>query len=701
MGTSQPTEVIVVTNEIVIVQGRGFVVSDLNGNFGPRGTQGFFYSDTRYLSRLELLINGQVPRHLTARQVDPYSAVFVQTNPIEEGLPRDTLAIVRERFVGDGMHEDINLENYGLEPLAVRLSLSVDADFVGILQVRGGEIRSLAPVKMEKQEGIDLSFQMGEGESARSCLITFSEPPTSMDEKSAHWDVTLRPHGKMHICVEVRPVIGNVEVVPLFSCGSFGIPPPDSLLAGRYERREQAPVLESDSHDFDHTYRKSVEDLASLRFPVDGDLWVTAAGLPWFIAVFGRDSLITGIQTLLLGPEALLASLRTLARYQGKTVNEFREEQPGKILHEIRLGPLAARGDVPFARYYGTVDATPLFLIALRELYRWTGDLGLVQELLPNAEAALGWIDEFSDLDGDGFVEYPGFSEKGLANQGWKDSGDSIRFADGGIAQGPIALSEVQAYVYRAKKGMAELYEALDRSGEAAPLREQATALREQFHQAFWMEAEACYALALDGEKRQVDSVTSNAGQCLWGGIIEAKYAAPVVERMMADDMFSGWGIRTMSSKMSGYNPISYHNGTVWPHDNSLIAAGMAAYGFRTEATRVAEAILEVSRYFPDHRLPELFSGYSKGQPRFPVEYPTANSPQAWAEGSIPLLLQTVLGLEPDEERGLSADPVLPEGMTRAALSGVQVGGRRHDVIIRGHRLLAPSPQEAVIITPR
>jgi glycogen debranching enzyme len=399
-----------------------------------------------------------------------------------------------------------------------------------------------------------------------------------------------------------------------------------------------------------------------------------AAGLPWFMTVFGRDSLITSFQALPFTPELAETTLRVLSRYQGTKVDDFRDEEPGKILHEIRFGELTHFDERPHSPYYGTADATPLFLVLLDEYERWTGDTRLVRELEPNARAALQWIDEHGDRDGDGYVEYERRNtETGLENQCWKDSWDSIRYADGRVAKGPIATCEIQGYVYDAKVRTARLAREIWNDQDlAARLDYEAAELRDRFNRDFWLADRNYFALALDGKKRPVDAITSNAGHLLWSGIADDDKAEAVAQHLVGDTLFSGWGVRTMAEGEGGYNPIRYHNGTVWPHDNSLIAAGLARYGYRAEAARVAFATLEAATYFR-YRLPEVFAGYRRRRTSFPVEYPTASSPQAWATGAPLLCLRVLLGLEPEAD-DLHVNPVLPERIERIEL--LEIPGR-------------------------
>jgi len=454
-----------------------------------------------------------------------------------------------------------------------------------------------------------------------------------------------------------------------------------------------APKLSSDWQSLELTYHRSLIDLAALRFypPILAEMALPAAGLPWFMAVFGRDSLLTSYQALPYTPELAETTLQVLAARQGSRVDDFRDEEPGKILHELRFGELTAFEERPHSPYYGTADATPLFLVLLDEVERWTGNVDLVRGLEAEARAALAWIDDYGDRDEDGYVEYERRNtDTGLENQCWKDSWNSILFADGTLAPGAIATCEIQGYVYDAKRRCARLArEVWDDPELAARLESEAAALKERFNEDFWLPERQFFALALDGAKRQVDSLTSNIGHLLWSGIVDDDKAGAIARHLLGPQLFSGWGIRTMAEDERGYNPLGYHVGTVWPHDSSLIAAGLARYGYRDEAARIAFAVLEAAAFFR-HRLPEVFAGYPREQTGFPVEYPTACSPQAWASGAPLLLVTTLLGLEPGSD-GVSTDPVLPDGIGRLELAFESPVGVR-----RGTP--APAPHERRVV---
>jgi glycogen debranching enzyme len=445
-----------------------------------------------------------------------------------------------------------------------------------------------------------------------------------------------------------------------------------NIRGGLVQWLEGAPKVNAYPDQVRALYLRSLIDLAALRFHPDTfpDASVPAAGLPWFMALFGRDSIITSYQSLPFVPELSATTLRLLAQSQGTKIDDFREEEPGRILHEIRFGEMTAFNERPHSPYFGTSDATPLFLVLLDEYERWTGDAALVRELEPAARAALNWIDRFGDRDGDGYVEYERKHELGLENQCWKDSWNSILFSDATVAVPPIATCEIQGYVYDAKKRCARLARLIWKDEDLADqLEREAESLKKRFNEEFWIADRKFFALALDGKKRKVDSLTSNIGHLLWSGIVESEKVPEIVSHLMGPRLFSGWGIRTMGDGEAGYNPIGYHNGTVWPHDNSIIAAGLWRCGRRQEAADVVSGILISSRFFR-FRLPEVFAGYSRKETGFPVEYPTASSPQAWAAGAPLLGIRVLLGMEP-VENALSADPFLPEWIGTLAVENI------------------------------
>ena len=639
-------------DEVAVVDGRAFMLSDELGDVLPGSAHGLFVDDTRFLSTYTLELNGARCVPLGAGNPSHRSAYFYATNAADGIAPGGTLSVVRERSINGRLRDELTLANHGDRPTSVTLSLQLAVDFADVFEVRRSEPGRPPALACSSVDGHDVEYRLlRDGLECRT-LIHSSEPAAIWGDR-LEFSITLAPRQDWRLTLDVHHALAE----PAGPTPRAGVTPLESGwttdhafwdLAGMPAPEEPAPglpSLETTDPLLRHAWERAIQDLAALRMPGPHNYPLLAAGLPWFMAVFGRDSLIAGLQTLSLGPELALGALHTLAAEQAHEFDDFRDAEPGKIPHEIRHGVLARAGHVPHACYYGTIDATPLFLVLLAETWRWTNDPSLVRKLLPAARAALDWIDQRGDLDGDGFLEYRRRSPRGLENQGWKDSHDSVRFADGRPAGGPIALCEVQAYVYRAKVGMAQLYEALGQTAKAGTLRRQAEELRHRFDAAFWMPDERCYALALDGAKRRVDAVSSNAGQCLWSGIVLPERAGQLAQRLFEEDLWSGWGIRTLSTRMAAYNPISYHNGSIWPHDNSLIAAGLAAHGFENEASQIIQGLLAAAERFPEFRLPELFAGYPRRLNSAPVEYPNANGPQAWAAGAVILMAQTMLEL--------------------------------------------------------
>lgn len=671
-------------DNVVVSAGSVFAVSSRSGDIEAGTTQGFYADDTRFLSSYRLKLNGREPESTGAGTFDNSMASFYQSSVRGRSLPPGSVSLTRDRYVALGLHEDITLVNHSSKTKSVRLELSFDADFADVFEVRLGNIRKVGRVVAESTEVQQLRLVYHRDHFHRETRLDFSAEAVIRGKK-ATFEVVLQPKIPWKTCVTILPV-GDSEPQPMSCVESvLGSPfgqyhPEERLPIGSLTQEEvrrpldEVPRLETDHTGLLMSFNQAVADLRSLRIEYNPGHYILAAGLPWFMTVFGRDSIISSIQTKLLEPELMVGTLNALASLQADEVNQFREAEPGKIIHELRKGELSVLEEVPHSRYYGSVDATPLFLVLLWEAYQWTADLALLRNFLPSAEAALRWIDEYGDSDGDGFVEYKRRSPRGLRNQGWKDSSDSISFADGTLAEGAIALCEVQGYVYDAKCKMAEVYRVLGDLAKAGQLNQEAEGLKKRFDQAFWMPREGYYAVALDGRKRQVGSITSNPGHCLWSGIVPQEKAGMVAERLLSPDMFSGWGIRTMSTEMVRYNPGSYHNGSVWPHDNSIIAAGLAQYGFFREANQVAMALTDAAVAFPNYRLPELFAGYPRREHSFPVSYTAANSPQAWASRAVIHLLETILGVIATGDRLLQEAP--REGLT-ASLVGVRYRGTR------------------------
>jgi glycogen debranching enzyme len=655
---------------ISILDGSTFLVGDLSGDIdaSPAQPHGFFFRDTRFLSSWRLTANGSRLNVLSTDATQYFASTHFLVPPTGTVSDNPTVSIHRNRTIGDGFHEDVTVLNHDVEPLEVELRLEADSDFADLFEVK--DALEKAGERYTEIEADTLVLGYRRGEFVRETRIRVSKPAT-IDERGLTVVARVEPHDEWNLCVFVQPVTDGTAFAIKHRHGDATARPNIGMSLDEFV--EAAPSLETDWDPLQHIYERSIIDLAALRFTSElfPEQSLPAAGLPWFMTVFGRDSLITSYQALPFTPELAETTLRVLAARQATETDDFRDAEPGKILHEIRFGELTQFGERPHSPYFGTADATPLFLVLLDEYERWTGDARLVRELEPAARAALRWMDDHGDRDGDGYVEYQRRNdETGLENQCWKDSWDSIRFADGSIAQGPVATCEIQGYVYDAKTRCARLArEVWADVALAARLEREAEALRERFNDDFWLENRRVFALALDGEKRPVDSVTSNIGHLLWSGIVDDGKADAVAEHLVGDALFSGWGVRTMAEGEGGYNPIRYHNGTVWPHDNSLIAHGLARYGYREEAAAIALAILEAATFFR-YRLPEVFAGYPRERTSFPVEYPTASSPQAWATGTPLLLLRVLLGLEPDGEE-LRVEPHLPDRISHLELRDV------------------------------
>jgi glycogen debranching enzyme len=688
-----------------------FMLSNAHGDVRPDGRGlGLYNGDTRVLSTYDLQLNGQRPVVLRAGPAAHYRSSIQLTNPdmvssslreldgSEVVLRRQSLGMVRDRVLSDGLGERITVTNYTMAPERARITLELDADFADIFELRG-LVREGRGVRLANEgDGGLVSFgYRGLDGVTRRTFVAMS-PPMNVISFAAdgpavfELDWNVAPGASEALSVTVWTDLDEEgEIESAADDGDEVTPPPivgvDQPQAMHRAWRQSSASIETSHLLAARALERANADLRLLvnTGPLEGERYV-GAGVPWFSCLFGRDSIITGLQLLCVRPQVAQATLSILGRLQATETDDFRDAQPGKILHELRTGELARTGEIPHSPYYGTVDATPLWLVLLDEYERWTGDAELVDRLWPNALAALGWIDEYGDLDGDGFVEYERLSRRGLANQGWKDSADSIRMRDGTLADGPIALVEVQGYVYAARTGMARL--ARLRGDEELARRQElaAEAMRVNFEQAFWMEDFDTYAMALDGSKRQVDGIGSNAGHVLWAGLAAPDRAARVARVLTSPGMWSGWGIRTLSSEMIGYNPIGYHLGTIWPHDNGICAAGFARYGLFDESRQVAGALLEATTHFREARMPELFCGFDREASPLPVPYPVACSPQAWAAGSLFHLISSTLGMRPSaRERRLELlRPSLPDWLPGLRMRNLRVGDALVDLAFSG-----------------
>jgi len=662
---------------VTIVEGSSFCVSSGNGDIFPDLPHGVFFRDTRLVSRWTLLVDGAPVEPLSSMTPRPYRAIMVGRAGHQAGRADTALTVERDRRIDGGMHEDITLQSYAREPMRVRIELLLEADFADIFEVKEGRARGIPQPATNDPAGPLRIEPLG---SSERLGLTVSAPGASLGGERLIFDVVVPPRGSWSQRIMVAPTLGGEEVVTGIRAEG---PMHESEPARRFlawQSRIPVPVMEDDA--IERVIVQSQRDLGSLRIfdPSRPDRAVVAAGVPWFMALFGRDSLFTAFMALPLDPTLALGTLRTLADLQGTRLDRSSEEQPGRILHEVRLGATTNLALGGSSVYYGTADATPLFVVVLGELARWGALPDDADELLIAADRALEWVERDGDLDGDGFVEYSRLNDHGLINQGWKDSWDGINFADGTLAEAPIALCEVQGYVYAARVARAMLANIRGDEVGAAEWREKAETLKVAFNEQFWMPEHGCFAIALDRDKRQVDACASNMGHCLWSGIVDEDKAGGVAEALLSDRMFTGWGVRTLASDMGAYNPASYHNGSVWPHDNAIIAAGLMRYGFTEAAQRIVVGMFEAANHFGG-RLPELFCGFDRGQYSEPVVYPASCSPQAWAAATPFSLLRTLLRLDPSVPTGeVFLAPAPPPQFGDIHLRNVPFAGSRISV---------------------
>jgi glycogen debranching enzyme len=669
---------------VTLIEGSTFCISEPGGDIVPDRAQGLFVRDTRMLSRWELTVDGIEPQPLSVQHAEPYAASFLGRMPPRAGKADSTLLVVRRRYVGDGMREDITLRNTSGRAKRFRVELTAEADFADLFEVKGRSKPRAAASTALADEGLVITS--GRRERRQELRITGDQSPSVTDTGALAWLLSVPGHAERTVTVEAVPVDDGVALQLRHPRGHAV----DRTLPAKRMRkwRQRGPQVRTPDRNLAEVLGRSVEDLGALRiFDPEHPRWpVVAAGAPWFMALFGRDSLLTAWMLLPWDPGLALGTLRTLAAWQGSDFDAASEEEPGKILHEVRFGPAASFALGGRSAYYGSADATPLFVMLLGELQRWADKDNAVGTLLPHADRALEWIETHGDLDGDGFVEYSRKTSHGLANQGWKDSWDGINFADGTIAEAPIALAEVQAYVYAAYRARAQIARSAGDEGAGTYWRKKAKQLKRDFNEQFWLPDQGWYAVGLDRDKRPIDALTSNIGHCLWTGIADKAKASSVARHLMSPEMFSGWGIRTLASSMGAFNPMSYHNGSVWPHDNAICAAGLMRYGYIEQAQRVTAAIVDASAAF-GYRLPELFCGFGRNEFAMPVPYPTSCSPQAWAAAAPLLLLHSLLRFTPEVGSGqLWCSPEVPERYLPLRVSGLRVGKSRLAVDVgEGH----------------
>jgi len=676
--------------QIAIHQGQTVLVTEPDGQVNWPSERGLYFRDTRVISAWAIYANGEPWDLLNGGAVAYHAARIFQTNRAfesEDGpITARTLGLVIGRHIDGGLHEDIDITNNSLKPVRFNLEISIRADFADIFEVKSNRIVRRGRITTswsEKQQLLRVTYR--NKDFCREVIARTGEGdggPTVYANGRLSFDIALKSGQGWHRCLIYDLADGAEHIHAPRDCTHSSA---TSHHASKIDEwRRTVLKISTSNEEFYRCYHQGVQDLAALRLPLKGTdrmVFVPAAGLPWFVALFGRDTLIASLQTMIVYPEFASGTLEVLGQHQATERDDYRDAEPGKILHELRYGELAHFKLIPHTPYYGTADATPLYLVTLHAAWRATGDRALIERQLPNAEGCLTWIDEYGDRDGDGLQEYQTRSTAGYENMAWKDSGDAVMYPDGTLVRGPKALCELQGYVYDAWLCMAEIYDELGDVLRANALRRKAAALFKKFNEAFWDEESGFYAYALDGEKKKVLSVASNVGHCLWSGIIAPERAETVVKRLMRKDMWSGWGIRTLSADHVSFNPYNYQTGAVWPHDNSLIALGMRRYGFAAEAAAVARAISGAASHFLLNQLPELFSGLQRDPMSFPVQYLGANVPQAWAAGTSFMLLQAMLGLQQDAPDGkLYVDPALPDWLPDVTLTDLRLGQRHFDI---------------------
>jgi glycogen debranching enzyme len=697
--------------DIVLREGALVMVSDEMGDM-PEGRRrlGLYYHDTRYLSILDMMINGQKPRLLISSSEQNYIAIIQMANPTleltdgEVALAR-TISIHRNCTIKDALYEQISFYNHNRFDVPLKLTISFGGDFLDTFEVRGYERKKRGIIRIPEVAAskIILNYQGLDG-IQRHTHVNFETAPSHVETEreyahhllarrtssflpesyevaprimshppcaKATWDLVLKPRTPLDITFAIQAYEGeNFNVMGSFD-KSLG-----EVRKSYREWKQECTALQTDNEFFNRLIERSILDLR-LLIEDTSEGPVPIAGIPWYACVFGRDSLVTSLQTLMLNPQIAVGTLRFLAKHQGTKVDPWHDEEPGKIVHEIRKGEMAKLNEIPHSAYYGSVDATPLFVMLFAETMKWLDDDELFREILPAAKFALEWMEKYGDLDGDGYIEYLSRSSGGIRNQGWKDSRGALTYPDGTPVEPPVALVEVQGYAYKAFTDMAEL---LQRKGElvlSRKLAERAVKLKENFNRDFWLADKQFFAQGLNASKKPIDLVTSNSGHCLFCGIVDDDKSQHLVRRLTSRDMSCGWGIRTVTSRTPRFNPMSYHQGSIWPQDNSFIVAGMRRHGYVKEAEEVASQIFEASMHFPYSRLPELFCGFARDKElcSMPVEYPVSCSPQAWATGSPILLLQSMLGMQADAASGkLYLSPKLPQWLQYVSVQNLRIG---------------------------
>lgn len=680
--------------ELMINHGMTVVVSDRTMQLRENTAQGIYYNDTRFVSHHRYRFSNQPMVLLTAGYVDYYSSIAHYTNPklklIEGELPANQLRLRVARQIEQGqVLDDLRVTNYAMEPILMGLAIEIKSDFADIFEVRGihAPFRGAVETVWDSESHMLInSYRQGDFFAQMNYHIAVADSPPSYSNGELVFAIRLGPQESWRAAITMGFFTQEPEQMPRRR--------PLQLRSGELESdqmlqrwRQVTSKVELGAADIQRTVEAASEDLAAVRLylpELPEDIWFPAAGVPWFLTLFGRDSEIAALQTMMHYPGFAHATLAVLAARQGCKVDEWRLEEPGKIAHEERFGQFAQLKQIPHTPYYGTIDATPLYIVLLSETWRWTADRELLERYLPHARRACEWIDTYGDHDNDGFMDYWRQVAYGLKNQGWKDAHNALVYPDGRQVPNPIAMVEFQGYVYDAKLRLAEMEEAVGNTDRAQQLRAEAASLQERFHEAFWMPQENYFAFALGPDRQPVETIASNPGHCLWSGIVYPELADKVVQRLLREDMFSGWGVRTLSALNPAFNPLDYQLGAIWPHDNAIIAHGCKRYGFGDAANQIASAIFDTAAIFQGQRLPELFGGFQRSAHSLPVLYTQANIPQAWAAGSVFQFIQAMLGLEADAPNGtLYLDPTLPDWVPSIHIENMAVGDSRIDLTVR------------------
>jgi glycogen debranching enzyme len=675
--------------QIAIHQGQTVLVTEQDGQIVWPSEKGLYFLDTRIVSNWAIYANGEPWELLNGGPVKYYAArIFLTNRSIlteDGGIPPRTVGLIISRSISGGLHEDLDITNHGIKPVRFQLEIAFRCDFADVFEVKSGKIVRRGQITTEwseRRQRVRTAYSNRDFYRAVTMTVSRASSKAVSANGRLSFEVALQPGEAWHACL-----------LYTLDDGEEKSHAPRNCVGGGHKSRHSESMAEwlktvvkirTSNEEFYRLFHQALEDMAALRLPIRGTddiVFLPAAGLPWFVAPFGRDSLIVSLQNILIYPEFARGALDILGSLQAKDDDPYRDAEPGKILHELRRGELAHFKLIPHTPYYGTADATPLYLITLHAAWRATGDKTLLEQHLPTAEGCLAWIDNYGDRDGDGFQEYQTRSSAGYENMGWKDSGDAVMYPDGSPVKGPKALCELQGYVYNAWVRMAEVFDMLGKPDRAKKLRAKAADLFRRFNEAFWDEELEFYAYALDGDKKKVLTVASNPGHCLWSGIVPRERAKRVVARLMAPDMWTGWGIRTLSASHRAFNPYNYQTGSVWPHDNAIIAMGFKLYGFHAEAARVAHDVSVAASHFLLNQLPELYTASERTDTNFPVQYIGANVPQAWAAGSVFMLTQALLGFLPDAPRNkLYVDPSLPAWLPDLTVRDLRIGKHKIDM---------------------